>query len=82
LSGAVVGPGTDVVSISLIKNVNLTERLKLQIGAQVANLLNHPNYAPPSNLNLSNPGFGQITSMQSAEGAGPRQIQLTGRFVF
>jgi hypothetical protein len=82
LSGAVVGPGTDVVSISLIKNVYLTERLKLQFGAQVANLLNHPNYAPPSNLNLSNPGFGQITSMQSAEGAGPRQIQLTGRFTF
>jgi hypothetical protein len=82
LSGAVVGPGTDAVSISLIKNINFTERLRLQIGAQVANLFNHPNYAAPGNLNLSNPGFGQITSMQTAEGAGPRQIQLTGRFTF
>jgi hypothetical protein len=81
-SGSVVGPGTDAVSVSLIKNISFTERFRLQIGAQVANLLNHPNYAPPSSLNLSNPGFGQITSLQSAEGAGPRQIQLTGRFIF
>jgi len=81
-SGSVVGPGTDAVSLSLIKNISFTERLRLQIGAQVANLFNHPNYAPPGSLNLSNPGFGAITSMQSAEGAGPRQIQLTGRFIF
>jgi hypothetical protein len=81
-SGSLVGPGTDAVSVSLIKNISFTERLRLQVGAQVANLLNHPNYAPPSNLNLSNPGFGQITSLQTAEGAGPRQIQLTARFIF
>jgi hypothetical protein len=82
MSGSVIGPGTKAVSVSLIKSISFTERMRLQIGAQVANLFNHPNYAPPSNLNLSNPGFGQITSMQTAEGAGPRQIQLTARFVF
>jgi hypothetical protein len=83
LSGAVVGPGTDVVSASIIKSVSFTERMRLQIGAQISNLLNHPNYAPPSNLNVSIPaGFGQVTSMQGAEGAGPRQIQLTARFMF
>jgi hypothetical protein len=60
----------DGMSMSLIKNISFTERLWLQIGAQVANLFNHPNYAPPGNLNLSNPGFGQNTNMQTAEGAG------------
>jgi hypothetical protein len=49
---------------------------------QVANSFNHPNYNPPATLTLGVAGFGQLTSMQSAEGAGPRQIQLTGRITF
>ena len=54
-----------------------TEGIRVQIGAQVSNLLNHPNYAPP-NLSLGTAQFGTINSLQSAEGAGPRSIQLTG----
>jgi hypothetical protein len=49
---------------------------------QVSNAFNHPNYGAPGNLTVGVPAFGQITSMQSAEGAGPRQIQLTGRLTF
>lgn len=60
-------------------NTPLTERLHIQFGAQVANLFNHPNYTPPENLTVGVPAFGQITSLQTAEGAGPRSIQLTGR---
>jgi Carboxypeptidase regulatory-like domain len=81
--GDVVGPGTIAVSTSLIKSVSITESLRVQIGAQVANVLNHPNYAPPPNLNVSVPaGFGQINGLQAAEGAGPRSMQLTARVVF
>ncbi len=82
LSGAVVGPGTQAVSASLIKSVALTERMRVQFGAQVANLFNHANYAPPSQLTLGVPGFATITAMQTAEGASPRAIQLTARFSF
>lgn len=82
LSGAVQGPGTQAVSMSLLKRIPIAESVRLEIGAQVSNLFNHPNYAPPSNLTVSIPAFGQITGMQSAEGAGPRQIQLTGRLTF
>ena len=32
--GNVVGPGTDAVSLSLIKSIKLTERLQFQFGAQ------------------------------------------------
>jgi hypothetical protein len=49
---------------------------------QVANAFNHPNYNVPSNLTIGVPAFGQITSMQNTEGAGPRQLQLTGRITF
>jgi hypothetical protein len=83
LQGAVQGPSTKAVSLSLLKRIPLTESVRLEFGAQVSNVFNHPNYAPPSNLNASVPaGFGQITALQAAEGAGPRQIQLTGRLTF
>ena len=82
MEGAVVGPGTKALSLSLLKRFSITEGIRAEVGAQVANALNHPNYAPPGNLTLSVPAFGQITAMQSAEGAGPRVIQLTGRITF
>jgi Carboxypeptidase regulatory-like domain/TonB dependent receptor len=81
-AGSIVGPGTQAVSLSLIKRFTLKERVRAEIGMQVANAFNHANYAPPDSLTLGVAGFGQITSMQSAEGAGPRQIQLTGRLTF
>jgi hypothetical protein len=81
-SGAVVGPGTNVASLSLIKHIPLAERVRMEVGLQVANIANHPNFAPPGTLTLGVAGFGQVTSLQSAEGAGPRALQLTGRITF
>jgi len=80
--GGVVGPGTSAVSASLIKTVHFSEHARIQFGAQIANLFNHPNFAVPASLTVGVAGFGQITALQSAEGAGPRAIQLTGRIVF
>jgi hypothetical protein len=82
MSGAVVGPGTKAVSLSLLKRIAITETVRLEFGAQISNVFNHPNYAPPPQLTVGVVGFGALTTMQSAEGAGPRQIQLTGRFTF
>lgn len=80
--GSVVGPGTKTLSASLLKRFAIRESMHVEVGAQVANIFNHPNYAPPNNLTLGVPAFGTITAMQIAEGAGPRVIQLTGRFTF
>jgi Carboxypeptidase regulatory-like domain/TonB dependent receptor len=82
LVGAVTGPGTQSVSLSLFKSVAITERIRMQIGASAANLFNHPNYDVPSDLTLGTSGFAQIGNLQSAEGAGPRSLQLTGRINF
>ncbi len=81
-AGSIVGPGTQAVSLSLIKRFSIAERAHAEIGMQVANAFNHANYAPPNNLTLGVAAFGQITALQTAEGAGPRQIQLTGRITF
>ena len=80
--GDVVGPGSQIVSLSVLKRIPVTERIHVQFGAQVANLFNHPNYAPPSILTVGVPAFGQITSLQNAEGGGPRSVQLAGRVTF
>ncbi len=79
--GSVMGPGTQAVSLSLFRSVTITERVHLRVGVAAANLLNHANYATPA-LTLGNATFGTINSLQSAEGAGPRNLQLTGRLTF
>jgi hypothetical protein len=76
-----VGPGTQAVSLSLIKTVKFTEGFRLQVGAEVANLLNHRNYEPP-NMAVDTSGYGTLTGLQTAEGAGPRAMQLTARLSF
>jgi hypothetical protein len=79
--GAVNGPGTQAVSLSFFRSIAFTEKVHLRIGVSAANALNHPNYGTPG-LTLNASTFGTITTLQSAEGAGPRQVQLTGRITF
>ncbi|HLK63188.1 MAG TPA: TonB-dependent receptor [Bryobacteraceae bacterium] len=79
--GAAVGPGTQAVSLSFFRSIDFTERIRLRVGIAAANSLNHPNYGTPG-LTLNTSTFGTITTLQSAEGAGPRQVQLTGRITF
>jgi hypothetical protein len=79
--GSLVGPGTDAVSLSLIKSIHITEQLQFQFGAQAANAFNHRNYDVP-NMLVDDPGFGTISGLQTAEGAGPRNVEITGRISF
>jgi hypothetical protein len=65
----------------MMKSVQLKETVRMQIGAQAANLFNHPNYAPP-NTTFNTAAFGTLSALQSAEGAGPRQLQLAARITF
>ncbi|HTW64507.1 MAG TPA: TonB-dependent receptor [Bryobacteraceae bacterium] len=83
-AGSIVGPGTQVVSLSLLKRFTIRERARVEVGMQVSNVFNHANYAPPASLTLGEPAFGQITSLQGVgqDSAGPRIIQLTGRLTF
>jgi hypothetical protein len=79
--GSVVGPGTKSVSLSLFRTFRITERVNMRLGAAATNIANHPNYGNPG-LTLGTSTFGIISSLQTAEGAGPRAMQLTGRITF
>jgi len=79
--GSIPGIGTEVVSASVLKNIQLREGLVFNFGAQAANIFNHVNYLQP-NTSLTTASFGTVSSVQTAEGAGPRAFQMTGRFTF
>jgi hypothetical protein len=79
--GNVPGIGTEAISASLIKSVSIREGVRVQGGMQAANLFNHVNYEQPSTL-FNAGGFGQVSNVQSAEGSGPRAIQVTARVTF
>jgi hypothetical protein len=79
--GGVIGPGTDNFSLSLMKNFSFFENSKFQFGLEAANIFNHRNYEPP-NMQVDSAGFGSIIALQTAEGAGPRSMELSGRITF
>jgi hypothetical protein len=65
--GILEGPGTIAVAGGLSKNFFLLERLRLRFQASFTNLLNHPNFLPPS-TDVSSPNtFGKTSSVQIAE---------------
>jgi hypothetical protein len=79
--GLLVGPGTQVFSAKLQKRFHLHEQTYFQIEGSAANLFNHPNFGNPA-TNISAANFGRITTTQTVEGAGARQLQVGLRIVF
>ena len=79
--GGIPGIGTEAISASLIKSVTIREGVRVQGGMQAANLFNHVNYEQPATT-FNTGGFGQVSNVQSAEGEGPRAIQVTARVTF
>jgi len=67
--------------MSLIRSFHIHEKTNFQFGAEASNLFNHRNYEPP-NMEADDQGFGTITGLQTAEGAGPRSLEITGRISF
>ena len=88
---AFVGPGYFDIDTSVFKNINVTEKLRFQIGASAYNVLNHPNFQNPS-ADVGTPGLGLINATAvpptSAYGAfqgsavSGRVLVVTGRFQF
>ena len=85
------GPGYFDIDTSIYRNIPIREFARFSIGAQLANILNHPNLANPGN-NVAAPGLGLITSTVSAptsaygsfqgSAVSGRVIVLSGRFSF
>jgi hypothetical protein len=89
---SVVGPPFKNWDFSVIKNTKITERTALQFRTDVFDILNHPNFANPTNLFnggilVAAPdagGFGTITATRFPTGdfGSARQLQLSLRLMF
>ena len=68
--GILEGPGFKNVDFSLMKNTRLTEKLKLQVRAEIFNLFNTPQFGIP------NTGLNAATAFlpTAASGAFPTQV--------
>ena len=75
---AYYGPGYWELDTSLIRQVSISERVKLDIRGDAFNLLNHTAFATPA-VSISNAAtFGQITSTANSA----RQLEFSARLKF
>lgn len=63
--------------VAMNKSIALGEQAKLSFKTEIFNLFNHAQFAEP-NVDLSSPGFGQVTNQTNL----PRTIQLALRLSF
>jgi hypothetical protein len=70
------GPWNKSYNFSLSKEIQFTERHKLEFHAEIFNILNHPNfYISDQNVNSNN--FGRFSGQNySNDGVGPRLMQF------
>jgi hypothetical protein len=80
--GSLLGNGASSLSLTMMKGLAFTERVKLDFGVQVQNILNRHNYLDPA-VSIGTPSsFGVSTAMQTAGDLGMRSMMLTGRLAF
>ncbi len=87
---AIYGPHFWNVDFAVLKNTSLTEKLKLQLRAEMFNIFNHPNFALPnffvspgsSQQGLITQTPDQAQTNPGLGGGGPRVIQLGLKLLF
>jgi len=84
----IYGPGVDNWDMSLFKNFNFTENVRIQLRFEAFNVFNHTQWGTVNN-GLSAPTAGTPFSGANAGSSGqitsardPRQLQLGGKFYF
>ncbi|HYJ47902.1 MAG TPA: hypothetical protein VEV81_14935, partial [Pyrinomonadaceae bacterium] len=64
----------------LLKNISITENTRVQLRAEVFNVLNRANFFA-GDLDINSTSFGRLTS-SSANNYAPRIVQFGARFEF
>jgi len=78
--GAINGPSYFNIDLSLLKNTQITERVRFQIRAEAFNLLNNVNFHLAQTQDIGSVNFGRSTS--TVTGFGSRVVQFGARLEF
>ena len=78
-----VGPGFNNTDLSIMKNTELGERIRVQFRAEFFDFFNHANFGQPGRV-VGSPGFGRITSTRfpTGESGSSRQVQFGIKLMF
>jgi hypothetical protein len=83
---AFYGPGFSDLDLSVIKNIQMTERFKLQLRAEMFNVFNRKNFATGAgSVNSSGVVGDTIGDFNGAPGLGPGEpfnLQIAGKIIF
>jgi len=87
--GIATGPGQFNWDISIVKNTQITERVRMQFRSDFYNAFNHPQFAPPQGTNFGTVGFENVGNFGlptgnfiTATSVNPRLIQFGVHFFF
>ena len=72
------GPRTLSLDSSVIKNIRINERMRLQLRGELYNVLNHTAFSVGQFLSVNSTSFSQITGLA----INPRIVQFAARFEF
>jgi hypothetical protein len=73
--GVIMGPGTNIMHATLVKNFYFTERVRLRAEWAATNVLNHPNWSSPG-TNITS--LAQVGVISGAGGNATGGLDFTG----
>jgi outer membrane receptor protein involved in Fe transport len=76
------GPGFSDVDFSVFKNTKVYERLTIQLRAELFNLFNRTNFAPPNGSQLLNDTIGDYNGAPGIGSGEPFNAQFGGKIIF
>jgi hypothetical protein len=82
---AILGPAFSDTDLSLIKNVALSGRARVQLRVEVFNLFNVANFGNPGRIaTVGSTSFGVVTNTRfpTGDSGSSRQVQFAAKFMF
>jgi len=80
--GTYSGPGLAALDLSLVKDIDVTEQMKLQLRSEFFNMLNHTNLGTPNAILFSGGAISPSAGLITATATTSRQIQFGLKLIF
>jgi len=79
----IIGPSFNNMDFSVLKNIELAERRRLQFRAEIFDLFNHANFGQPGRV-VGSTAFGRITNTRfpTGDSGSSRQLQFALKLLF